>query len=177
MFSEFCTDWCSCGQVWMWTLNPCANMYVALSQSEYKRGVSSWNFNVEDLKMQAAMVSFFLIDSKLLTYWIGYNIVYWKESIWYMQVYPVDIPSSYWHHVYCQAPARFKMMMIVQPPEKPRKLRKFWSRLRKVQNQPPEGQKGLQALLLSSYQQLLNHPWAENHHLKGFRSLLPFTPS
>jgi len=74
-------------------------MYVALSQSEYKRGVSSWNFNVEDLKMQAAMVSFFLIDSKLLTYWIGYNIVYWKESIWYMQVYPVDIPSSYWHHV------------------------------------------------------------------------------
>jgi serine/threonine-protein kinase OSR1/STK39 len=38
------------------------------SQSEYKRGVSSWNFNVEDLKMQAAMVSFFLIDSKLLTY-------------------------------------------------------------------------------------------------------------
>ncbi|CAK9196153.1 unnamed protein product [Sphagnum troendelagicum] len=26
------------------------------SQSEYKRGVSSWNFNVEDLKMQAAMI-------------------------------------------------------------------------------------------------------------------------
>jgi hypothetical protein len=43
-------------------------MCVALSQSEYKRGVSSWNFNVEDLKMQAAMVSFFLIDSKRLTY-------------------------------------------------------------------------------------------------------------
>jgi serine/threonine-protein kinase OSR1/STK39 len=27
------------------------------SQTEYKRGVSSWNFNVEDLKAQAALVS------------------------------------------------------------------------------------------------------------------------
>jgi serine/threonine-protein kinase OSR1/STK39 len=37
------------------------------SQNEYKRGVSSWNFNLEDLKKQAALVFFLSFFSLLLT--------------------------------------------------------------------------------------------------------------
>jgi hypothetical protein len=35
----------------------------AISQSEYQRGVSAWNFNIEDLKEQASLVSYALIVS------------------------------------------------------------------------------------------------------------------
>lgn len=32
---------------------------ILLHQNEYKRGVSAWNFDIEDLKAQAALVSIF----------------------------------------------------------------------------------------------------------------------
>lgn len=37
--------------------NTMMNYVNLFQQTEYKRGVSSWNFNVEDLKAQAALVS------------------------------------------------------------------------------------------------------------------------
>lgn len=40
-----------------------ADAFNGYMQNEYKRGVSSWNFNVEDLKAQAALVCVhFILD-------------------------------------------------------------------------------------------------------------------
>jgi len=37
----------------------CLTMQLFQIQKEYIRGISAWNFNLEDLKSQAALVSIF----------------------------------------------------------------------------------------------------------------------
>ena len=44
-------------------------------QSEYQRGVSAWNFNVEDLKEQASLVSYVLIISSVTQWFPSVNQV------------------------------------------------------------------------------------------------------
>ena len=47
-------------------------------QSEYQRGVSAWNFNVEDLKEQASLVSYVLIISSMTN---GFHqLIMWLHS-------------------------------------------------------------------------------------------------
>jgi hypothetical protein len=93
-FISFCLHRSICHVLHNWQLNcifvvlrivfwSCTQLHVL--QSEYKRGVSAWNFNIEDLKAQAALV--WVSGSCFVGTWVQLDAppfwcMYEKTNLW-----------------------------------------------------------------------------------------------
>lgn len=75
------------------TIFSCKLFYL---QKEYIRGISAWNFNLEDLKSQAALVSIYIL---LVSDFIFFNMV---ENLciiimYHLTNYVLPSDSRWWH--------------------------------------------------------------------------------